>query len=264
MMVQILITVFALGGMGFLFGMGLGFAEKKFKTEDDPRIGYVIDALPSANCGACGLPGCNSFAAAVIKGEADPAGCPIGGNDTAMAIGEIMGVKVKEVEKKTAFIRCGGGKSNSSYRYEYHGMKDCNAAILLAAGGSKSCSYGCLGGKNCYISCEFGAVIMEDGIARIDSGKCTACGKCVPVCPKNLIVMIPLKGKVRVACNTRDDARTVRANCKVGCINCKQCYKACNHDAVNMYDYIAEIEYEKCNNCGDCAAKCPTKCIVNG
>ena len=257
-------SILTLGGMGIVFGLGLGFAEKKFKVEEDPRLGEIINVLPSVNCGACGFPGCGNFAQAILRGEAGPADCPVGGNETAMAIGAVLGVKVKEVEKKCAFIRCGGGESKSNFRYEYHGMADCNAAMQLTAGGAKACSFGCLGGGSCVIACGFGAIVMEDGIARVNSEKCTGCLKCVPACPKKLIVMVPVKSTVRVACNAQDEARAVRANCKVGCVNCKLCEKACDYDAINVYHLLADVEYKKCNNCGDCVEKCPTRCIVQG
>ena len=35
---------------------------QRFKVEEDPRIDEVEAALPGANCGACGNPGCRGFA----------------------------------------------------------------------------------------------------------------------------------------------------------------------------------------------------------
>jgi ferredoxin len=118
-----------------------------------------------------------------------------------------------------------------------------------------------LGGGSCILACKFGAITLVDGIAKVDSEKCTACGKCVEACPKNLAVMIPYKSEVTVACNSRETGKAVRANCQVGCIGCKLCVKACEHDAIGVEGALAEVDYDKCVNCGACAAKCPAKAI---
>ncbi|MBS4022797.1 MAG: hypothetical protein KGZ79_10340 [Dethiobacter sp.] len=39
--------------------------------------------LPGANCGACGYPGCEGFALAVVNGAAPAEGCPVGGAEVA-------------------------------------------------------------------------------------------------------------------------------------------------------------------------------------
>lgn len=259
---NILLSIMALGAMGLAFGIGLSYANKKFKVDSDPRIEAITDALPAANCGACGLPGCGNFATAIVSGDVKPEDCPVAGFDAVQSIGKIMGVEVVESARKTAYIRCGGGFSNSEYRYDYQGMTSCTAAMQLASGGAKSCSYGCLGEGSCVAVCDFDAITIKDGVAKVIEQKCVACLKCVSSCPKNLIIMIPQDSKIRVACNARDDARTVRANCKVGCIGCRICQRLCEPTAIKIFDQLAEIDYEKCNDCKACVEKCPMKCII--
>lgn len=256
------LSIAALSGMGLLFGVGLSFAGEFFKVEEDPRIQDIKDALPGANCGGCGFAGCAAFAEAALNKNAAPDGCPVGGAETAQKIGEILGIPVVIKERQCAFIKCGGGCDESHFRYNYFGMNNCGAAMQLAAGGSKSCTFGCLGGGSCEAVCEFGAINMVDGIAVVDNEKCTACGRCVSACPKKLIEMVPYKNKVRVACNSRDNGKAVRANCTVGCIACKMCERACPDDAVHVNELLAQISYEKCTQCGACVEKCPTKCIA--
>ena len=258
----ILFAMAALGGMGLLFGIGLSYAGNKFKVDEDPLIDTLLEILPGVNCGACGFPGCRSFAQALLNNVTDPTDCPVGGNNMIQAIGAALGIEVKEIVECRAFIRCASGKSKSNFHYEYHGMNDCSAAMLMAAGGAKTCSYGCLGGGSCVEACDFDAIVMEDGIAKVLDEKCAACVKCVAACPKDLIVMVPKGSEVRVACNARDEAKVVRANCKVGCINCKLCVRACGEDAIHVDNLLAEVDYDKCTNCGECVKKCPTKCIV--
>ena len=86
--------------LGFLFSSGLVLAYKKLRVEEDPKIEKVSEALPQANCGACGFSGCRAFAEAVVKGEAETNGCPVGGSEVAQDLAEILGVKAKEVIQK--------------------------------------------------------------------------------------------------------------------------------------------------------------------
>lgn len=53
------------------------------------------------------------------------------------------------------------------------------------------CKAGCIGCKICEKNCAYGAITVEDNIARIDYSKCTNCGVCVAKCPKKVIAGIP-------------------------------------------------------------------------
>jgi len=251
-----------LGGMGLLFGLGLGFAAIKFRVDTDPKFPLIREALPGANCGGCGYAGCDAFAEAVLKNETNPNGCPVGGNKSAEHIGGILGITVEKLTHMRAFIRCGGCESKSTFRYDYFGLSDCKAASQLAGGGSKSCTYGCLGAGSCIEACKFDAISTVDGIAVVDPEKCTACGMCVKSCPKNLILMVPYKNKIHVNCNSKVPGREVRKECKLGCIGCKLCEKACSYDSIHVRSNLARIDYGKCSQCGVCVDKCPSKCII--
>ncbi len=259
----IALAVASLGGMGVLFGLGLGYAGEKFKVYEDPNLGSVRDALPGANCGGCGFAGCDAFAAAVCEGKAKPNGCPVGGAESTQKISDILGIKAEIKEKHVSFVKCGGNLNFSNFRYDYYGINDCKAAMQLSGGGAKACSYGCLGCGSCVRACKFDALHIVDGIALVDREKCTACGMCVPQCPKDLLELVPYRSGVRAACNSHDTGKTVRALCKVGCIACKMCEKACAYDAVHVTDNLARIDYSKCVECNECAKKCPTGTIVS-
>ena len=47
----------------------------------------------------------------------------------------------------------------------------------------------CIGCGKCVKACEYGAVAVEDNLARISPDKCVACGACVKVCPMKCIAM---------------------------------------------------------------------------
>jgi len=262
-MTYVVYAVMSLGGVGLLMGLGLGLASKKFAVEEDPRLGAVIDALPGANCGGCGVAGCAAFAKAVLSGEAKPNGCPVGGAECVTKISEILGIEAKITEKMCAFVRCGGESSFSRNNYEYYGLLDCSAAAQLAGGSCKACVYACLGGGSCVRACKFGAMNIVDGVAVVDKAKCTACTMCVLSCPKSLIELIPHKAEVTVTCSSNDAGKAVRANCSVGCIGCKLCERACAFDAIHVTNNIAKIDYATCTNCNECVKKCPTGSIIS-
>ena len=77
-----LYPLLSMGLFGLIFGAGLAFASKKFAVKTDPRVQEVLEALPGANCGACGFPGCAGYAAAVVSGDAAPNLCSPGGAET--------------------------------------------------------------------------------------------------------------------------------------------------------------------------------------
>ncbi|HHU56510.1 MAG TPA: electron transporter RnfB [Acholeplasmataceae bacterium] len=73
---QFIIPVLILGGIGLLFGILIALLSKVLAVEpEDDRIETVQSMLPGYNCGACGYPGCNAFATAIINEGKDVSGC---------------------------------------------------------------------------------------------------------------------------------------------------------------------------------------------
>lgn len=262
MIQQILTPAVIIGAMGAVFGLGLAYASKVFAVEVDEKVVQIREVLPGANCGGCGYAGCDGFASAVASGTAKSLNCPVGGPDVASQIAKIMGVEATQAEKQVARVMCNGSKTNCSEKFEYQGIEDCFAASQVFAG-SKSCAYGCLGLGNCVKACQFGALVIENGIARVNECLCVACGRCVEACPKKLIDIVPLAKKVNVKCRSKDAGAITRKNCKVGCIGCMKCQKTCPSGAISMEGPLAKIDPAKCTNCGECAKVCPTSAIVD-
>jgi RnfABCDGE-type electron transport complex B subunit len=59
-------SIATLGTTSVIVALLLSFAAKKFKVESDPRKDLLVSVLPGANCGACGYPGCEQYAEAIL------------------------------------------------------------------------------------------------------------------------------------------------------------------------------------------------------
>ena len=258
----ILYAVIALGGLGILFGLVLGFADKKFAVKVDERVSAVRAVVAGANCGACGYAGCDAYAEAVVRGEANANACTPGGVKTVKAIAEIMGVNADAQEQMVARVRCQGTCDRVTQRYDYTGVQNCRAASGIA-GGPSSCEFGCVGFGECESVCAFGAIKMVDGIAVIDDNVCTGCGMCVEVCPRNIIKMMPADQTIVVMCRNEAIGRIARLQCKTACIGCKRCEKACPTESIKVVNGVAIIDETTCTRCGACIPVCPMHCIVN-
>ena len=260
-MTNIIYAVAIVGIIGLIFGLLLSFASVIFKVETDERETKIAEVLPGANCGGCGFAGCSAYAAAVVSGSAPVNACSVGKEAVAEKVAAIMGVKAEKSEPMTARVMCAGNCENAPEKYVYMGSEDCRSAMRLA-GGQKVCPNGCLGFGSCVKVCKFDAVSVKDGIAVVDEEKCTACGACVKTCPKHIIELIPKKSKYYVQCKNTEKGALTNKSCKVGCIGCKKCEKACPSEAVKVTDNLAKIDYSKCIGCGRCAEECPRKIIT--
>lgn len=259
---KILYAVAALGGLGILFGVVLGFVGKKFAVKVDERVQAVRAAVAGANCGACGYAGCDAFAEAVVRGEADPAGCTPGGSKSAKDIAAIMGVDAKDTEPMVARVRCQGTCENVSPRYDYSGIQSCRAASSMS-GGPSACEFGCVGLGDCVARCPFDAISIANGVATIDEDKCTGCGVCVETCPRGIINLLPRDQTVVVMCRNKAIGRIARLQCKTACVGCKRCEKQCPSDSIHVIDGVAIIDESTCTRCGACIQVCPMHCIIN-
>ena len=135
----------------------LAWASKVFYVYVDPKVTAVEDALPGANCGGCGYPGCAAAAVAIVEGQA-PANCCVGGGpDVQKAVAAVMGVTFEEKEREIAHIRCTGTIDRAERKMIYSGVLDCLAADLVH-GGEKVCEEGCIGLGTCASHCPFGAI----------------------------------------------------------------------------------------------------------
>lgn len=261
----VLIPVIVLGVMGILFAIILSFASKVFFVAVDKRVEQVRQALPGANCGACGFPGCDGLAEAMATDKASVNACPVGGEIVAQNIAEILGKVAGDMDKEVAVVMCQGSKDYAKDKFEYTGIRDCRIDNALQ-GGSKVCPAGCLGCGTCVDVCAFDALHIVNGVAIVDKEKCTACGLCIDICPRDLIELIPYEQEVMVKCKSHEKGGSVRKACSVGCIGCNICVKQCPDgfemkNFLSTFKYGVELDEEQLQNAIE---KCPTKCIYPG
>ena len=257
----ILIATLVVGIVGLVIGVALVFAGKKFYVEVDERETEVRECLPGNNCGACGYPGCDGVAAAIVKGDAPANACPVNTAENNAKIAGIMGVEAGETVKKVAFVKCAGDCDSTSNKCNYVGINDCRAAVLSGIS-IWECDYGCLGYGSCVAACTYNAIHVHNGVAVVDADSCAGCGACAKVCPKGLIELIPADKKVAVACSNQDKGPEVKKVCTAGCIGCRLCVKQCEAEAITVDGFLAHVDYDKCTGCGKCAEKCPSKIIT--
>ncbi|MBQ6969687.1 MAG: RnfABCDGE type electron transport complex subunit B [Synergistaceae bacterium] len=263
---HVMITPLALMGiMGGIFGALLAAASIIFRVHQDDRIGKIRAALPGANCGGCGYPGCDGYAAGVVNDGAPVNKCNVGGAPVAEIIASIMGVKAGANVPMRTFLKCKGTCEASPRKLIYDGIKDCRSAATVPGGSPNACPFGCIGLGTCVSVCVFGALsIGEDGLPKVDLSKCVGCGTCVANCPKGVLTLIPRSADVVVACNSHWKGPMVKSVCSAGCIGCTLCAKKCPKQAIEIVNDLAVIDQSKCVKCGICAKVCPAKCISVG
>lgn len=264
---MILIAVISLGVIGAISAVFLYAASKKFEVYEDPRIAQVQEALPGANCGACGYPGCAGFATACVNSDTmDGLFCPVGGADVMSQVSTILGKEAGTADPMVAVVRCNGTCQARPKTNQYDGARNCSIASALYMG-ETGCSYGCFGFGDCVTVCAFDAIHInvETGLPEVIDDKCTSCGLCVKACPRNIIELRkkgPKSRRVYVSCINKDKGGVAKKACINACIGCGKCAKECAFEAITIENNLAYIDYDKCRLCRKCVPVCPTGAIL--
>ena len=245
----IMTPVLLVAVIGLVCSALLVFASKVFHVAVDERVTKVRDVLPGANCGGCGFAGCDDYASNLVADESLPCTkCSPGGAGVAAQIAEILGRSAGASEPMVANVMCNGTCDASRTVLEWQGMSSCKGAKGWFTS-PNACMFGCIGLGDCAEACQFDAIGVVDGVARVNRENCVACGACVGACPQKIIKLVPQKNQVHVLCSSTDKGAVARKNCDNACIGCMKCTQVCNFDAITVEDNLARIDQAKCKSC---------------
>jgi electron transport complex protein RnfB len=250
--------------VGAGFALVLLIASKKLKVEVDPKIEQIHEALPGIDCGACGFAGCGSYAKAVAEKPELIGKCAPGGAEAAGKIAKILNLQISDSgAPRRPIVHCRAHSGDKTYYANYAGIPTCMSADIQPP--VQACRFGCLGFGDCVSACKFDALHIVDGLATVDYEKCTGCGACSKACPRGLIEMVPFSNEnmMAVACSSRENGKTTRTMCKVGCIACGLCVR--QTDLFTVSNNLARLDYGKYQPSEQTEMalnKCPTGVII--
>lgn len=261
----------ALIGIGLICGLliYIVFIKVPQKVKGLEKTEEISAILPGANCGACGHPGCFAYARALSQDPdlmtRTPCSMMLSDADRLRQMEKALGVTLDSSQlSKKAVVRCSGG---SEIICEYSGALTCKAVSQLLRG-YKRCPYACLALGDCAKACPQGAVSVdpEQHVAIVDYEKCTGCGLCVAECPQGTIELVPATTHIALLCNYQS-LRDIpgREKCDFGCVHCRKCFKACEHEAIqwNKERAVPDIVREKCTLCLKCVEACEHHRLVD-
>lgn len=160
-------AILILGGVAAAFGGVLGLASIFFKVEGDPLVEQIDALLPQTQCGQCSFPGCRPYATAIAEGEADINQCPPGGEQTIIALADLLGREAKPLNAE-------------------HGTEDVKKVAVIDENI-------CIGCTLCIQACPVDAILgAAKHMHTVIADECTGCDLCVEPCPVDCIDMVPV------------------------------------------------------------------------
>jgi len=262
-----IVAVILLSAVGLIAGIAIFVVNRILPKEDESlqRANEIKEFLPGADCGACGHPGCFAYAQAVAKSkkvlEESPCRILAKDEDGSAKLGAFLGVDLSNAGPGSrAIVHCTG---DSPVIAAYRGVETCAAAVQLA-GGEKECPYACVGYGDCAKVCPESAISIdpERRVAFVDWEKCVGCGLCVAACPRGLIELVPADTPQYLGCNylERKDIAD-RKKCSVGCLHCRMCVRASEHDEV-VWNDERDLPQFSTTPAPDAIEKCPRNIIL--
>jgi len=160
-----LIAVLCFTLLGVLFGLGLGWAARRFRVDSDPVVDRIDALLPQTQCGQCNYPGCRPYAEAIAAGEAQINQCPPGGEAGIRALADLLGVEPLPLNPD-------------------NGEEQPRTVAVI----DESICIGC---TLCIQACPVDAIVgASKQMHTVIEEECTGCDLCLPPCPVDCIAMV--------------------------------------------------------------------------
>ena len=145
--------------IALICGVLLGYAEIKFKKEQNPVVETINQLLPQTQCGQCGYPGCLPYAEAIVSGDAIDK-CPPGGEQTIHNLAKLLD-------------RDNLSAGSAAVEVEH--------TVLISEPECIGCTL-CI--QACPVDAIIGAAQMTHTVVR---ELCTGCDLCIEPCPVDCI-----------------------------------------------------------------------------
>jgi electron transport complex protein RnfB len=163
-------AILPLAALGLLFGLGLGWAARRFKSDTDPVVDQIEAILPQTQCAQCGYPGCRPYAEAIAGGDADINQCPPGGEAGIRALADLLGREPKPLNPE-------------------NGAEAPKAVAVI----DESICIGC---TLCIQACPVDAIVGAPKLMHtVIESECTGCDLCLPPCHVDCIEMVVRPGR---------------------------------------------------------------------
>jgi electron transport complex protein RnfB len=161
-------AIFSISLLGIVFGLGLGWAAKKFRMETDPVVDQIDRLLPQTQCGQCNYPGCHPYAAAIAAGQAEINQCPPGGAAGIRALADLLGREPLPLNPANGAVK----------------------PLALAVIDEQAC----IGCTLCIQACPVDAILgAAKQMHTVIAAECTGCELCLAPCPVDCIVMVAIQ-----------------------------------------------------------------------
>ena len=164
-----MLAILTISLMAGLFGLILGYASIRFRVEGNPVVDQIDALLPQTQCGQCTYAGCRPYAEAIANGTAAINQCPPGGQETVIALADLLDTEVLEL---------------SAEHGEHHQVP------LIAIIDEQTC----IGCTLCIQACPVDAILGAAKLMHtVIANECTGCELCLPPCPVDCIELVPTR-----------------------------------------------------------------------